>query len=178
MVYSLFLAILCFIAGSFSHLAMAPYNIAPALFIGLPALFYCLQRTDKKKIYFLYTWLFSFGYFVFSLSWISNALLVPGNESFTWAYPLALCGLPALLSFFPAFCVTFIAGRFDLEHLSGWYAFVVAFILSEVARGFLFTGFPWNNFAYAWAGALPVAQVISFGGLYFLTMLTIFWASA
>jgi len=177
MLRNLALALLCFAAGSLSHLAMAPYNLAPVLFIGLPALFFALQRTDKKKIYFLYTWLFSFGYFVFSLSWISNALLVPGNESFLWAYPLALCGLPALLALFPAFTISFFAGRYDLEHLSGWFAFVTALVLSEVARGFLFTGFPWNNFAYAWAGVLPVAQVVSFGGLYFLTILTIFWAS-
>lgn len=171
------LAVLCFTAGAISHFAMAPYNLVVALFIGIPALFYALQRTDRKRIKFLFTWLFGFGYFVFGLSWISNALLVPGNEDFYWAYPLAIGGLPALLALFPAFFVTFITYKSDLEHLSGWWAFVFALSLSEIARGYLFTGFPWNNFAYGWINALPISQIVSVGGLYFLTILTVFWAA-
>ncbi len=170
-------ACLSFLCGAILHLAMAPYNFAFLLFICLPILYYILQRAERKRIKFLYTWLFSFGYFIFGLSWISNALLVPGNEDFYWAYPLALGGLPAVLALFPAFFVTFITSRFDLEHISGWWAFVVALSLSELARGFLFTGFPWNNFAYTWISVLPIAQMASIGGLYFLTILTIFWAS-
>ncbi len=177
MLHNFLLALLCFVAGSLSHLAMAPYNLGFILFLGIPALFYAVQRAEKKRYKFLYTWLFAFGYFVFGLSWISNALLVPGNEDFYWAYPLAIGGLPAALALFPALLITFITSRFDLEHLSGWWAFVLALCLSELARGYLFTGFPWNNFAYTWISVPPVAQSVSIGGLYFLTFLTIFWAA-
>ena len=177
MLNGIILALLCFAAGCVSHFAMAPYNLGIVLFFGIPALYYALQRAETRKIKFLFSWLFAFGYFVCSLSWISNALLVPGNEDFYWAYPFALVGLPTVLALFPAFCITFIAGRYDLEHLGGWWAFVIALAISEVARGFLFTGFPWNSYGYTWIKVIPIAQVASIGGIYFLTTLTIFWAA-
>ncbi|MCB9964084.1 MAG: apolipoprotein N-acyltransferase [Rhodospirillales bacterium] len=177
MKYGYVLAALSFVAGIVAHFSMAPYNFPPALFVSFPTLYYVLKHTETNRLKFLFTWLFSFGYFVTSLSWISNALLVPGNEAFYWAYPLAIGGLPATLALFPAICVTFVTRKFDLEHVSGWLAFVFAFSLSEVARGFLFTGFPWNNVGYTWISVLPIAQVTAFGGIYFLSVLTIFWAS-
>ena len=177
MFYKLFQAGLCFALGAIAHFAVAPYNMIIVLFPALSFLYYILQRTEKKRYIFLNSWLFALGYFVFSLSWIGNALLVPGNERFMWAYPLAVAGLPILLSAFPAICLTFIAARFNCEHISGWLAFVFAFSVAEVARGFLFTGFPWNNFAYSWISVPEVAQTVSIGGLYFLSTLTFFWMS-
>ena len=97
-------AFLCLGAGGVSALAMAPHNAWPVLFITLSLLYVVVSKTVSARIAFLYGWLFGFGYFLFGLSWIGNALLVEGNP-YAWAWGLAVCGLPFLLAFFPAFAM-------------------------------------------------------------------------
>jgi apolipoprotein N-acyltransferase len=163
-------------AGALAHFSMAPYNFPPILLVAFPCFYYVLTKTEKTGTRFIYTWFFAFGYFLFSLSWIGNALLIPGNEEFLWAYPLALIGLPILLALFPAFGVSILTRGLDYTRLEGWFGFVFAYTLSEVARGYLFTGFPWNSFGYTWFEVKPVLQLVSIGGIYFLTILTVLWA--
>ena len=164
-------------AGALAHFSMAPYNFPPILLIAFPCFYYVLTKTEKISSRFTYTWFFAFGYFVFGLSWIGNALLIPGNEEFVWAYPLALIGLPILLALFPAVCVSILTHGLDYTRLEGWFGFLFAYSISEIARGYLFTGFPWNSFGYTWFEIKPVLQLVSIGGLYFLTILTLLWAS-
>lgn len=167
---------LCFVAGSFCALAMAPYNFWPVLLVGFGTFYVALHRAEKKRHAFTCGWLFGFGYFVFSLYWIGNALLVDGNP-YVWAWPLAVCGLPALLAFYTAFpaliCSQFL--KFDRWH--GYLGFIAIFAAFEWLRGHLFTGFPWNLFGYAWADMLPVVQIISLGNVYILSVLTLLWLS-
>lgn len=163
-------------AGALAHFSMAPYNFPPILLFAFPCFYYVLTKTEKTSLRFIYTWFFAFGYFLLGLSWIGNALLIPGNEEFLWAYPLALIGLPILLALFPAFCVSILTRGLDYLRLEGWFGFIFAYTLSEVARGYLFTGFPWNSFGYTWFEVKPVLQSVSIGGIYFLTILTVLWA--
>ena len=93
--------VFCFIAGSFSSLAMAPTNIWLLLFIGISVLYYAVAHLKSSWSAFFNGWFFGFGYFLFGLSWIGNALLVEGNP-YAWAWPLSVTCLPFLLSFFPA----------------------------------------------------------------------------
>lgn len=167
---------LCFFAGGLSALSMAPANASWILALTLPVLYLALHFCRSKKTAFAAGWLFGFGYFVFGLYWVGNALLVEGNP-YKWAWPLAVCGLPALLAFFPAFgaLAVYLAGR--LERFAGWAAFAAILTLSEWLRGHLFTGFPWNLFGYTWSDTLPVLQVLAFGDVYVLTFLTILWMS-
>ena len=74
--------VFCFIAGSFSSLAMAPTNIWLLLFIGISVLYYAVAHLKSSWSAFFNGWFFGFGYFLFGLSWIGNALLVEG--SFNW----------------------------------------------------------------------------------------------
>ena len=134
------------------------------------------MHAASPKAAFGYGWLFAFGYFVCSLSWIGNALLVDGNN-FAWAWPLAVSGLPALLAFFWAFAAL-IAKRFlDLRTLLGWLGFISIFCVFEWLRGHIFTGFPWNLFGYTWADTLHVLQILWLSDVYFLTWLTLLWCS-
>jgi len=167
---------LCFIAGALSALAMAPTNVWGILFLTLPVLYLALHHAKSKKAAFAAGWLFGFGYFVFGLFWIGNALLIDGNP-YQWAWPLAVCGLPAVLAFFPAFAALVIRQSGRLHTLTGWGGFAALFSLSEWLRGHLFTGFPWNLFGYTWADNLPILQVLSFTDVYGLTFLTLLWAS-
>ncbi len=173
----LFLSLaLSFAAGSFSSLAMAPLNAWPVLFISIPVLYLTITHTGSRKGAFFLGWLFGFGYFLFSLSWIGNALLVEGNP-YKWAWILAVSGLPALLAFFPAFAALCSKKLLNLRSLWGWLGFVSFYCGFEWLRGHIFTGFPWNLFGYTWVDHLAVLQVLWLSDVYMLTWLTLLWTS-
>lgn len=174
---SLLAFLLCFAVGGFSSLAMSPTNLWPLLFVGISIVYYLVANARTHKGAFFYGWFFGFGYFLFGLSWIGNALLVDGNP-YAWAWPLAVSGLPFILSLFPALACL-IAHRFvRISTLSGFFAFSALLFLSELARGYVFTGFPWNLYGYTWVEMLPIVQSVSFGSIYGLTWLTILWSSS
>ncbi|MCC6598037.1 MAG: apolipoprotein N-acyltransferase [Alphaproteobacteria bacterium] len=167
---------LCFLAGGLSALAMAPLNAAWVLLFTLPTLYLSLHFSKSGLSVFAAGWLFGFGYFVFGLYWIGNALLVEGN-AYKWAWPLAVCGLPALLAFFTAAGTWLLRRIAELDHISGWLAFAAILTLFEWLRGHLFTGFPWNLFGYTWSDTLPILQILHLSDVYGLTLLTLLWFS-
>lgn len=156
--------------------AMPPWGMWPALFLGLSLFYVLLCTAQKTRTAFLYGWLFGFGYFGAGLSWIGNALLVDGNE-FAWVWPLAVAALPALLALFTAAACALSVRAADIKRPGGFILFIASLIASEWLRGHVFTGFPWNLYGYAWAGNLPMAQLASVGGIYWLTLLTTLWAA-
>lgn len=173
----LYSAVFCLTAGALAALSMAPLNAWPVLFISLPVLYASIVFARGMWSALLFGWLFGFGYFVCSLSWIGNALLVEGNP-YQWAWPLAVSGLPALLAFFPALAMLLAYKFMNLRSLTGWLGFVSLYCGFEWLRGHLFTGFPWNLFGYTWADHLPVLQILWLSDVYTLTWLTLLWASA
>lgn len=165
------------ILGGTGAAAMPPLDILPALILSLSGLYVLINLSDiNGRKAFLYGWFYGFGFFVAGLYWIGNALLVEGNP-YKWAYPLAIIGLPVLLSFFTAFAIFFVKKLADTARISGWLLFCALFALSEYARGTVFTGFPWNLHGYVWSDSLPIAQMASVFGIYGLTLYTIMLAS-
>ncbi len=164
------------LAGSLSALSMAPVNAWPVLFLTLSVLYLTLHEVRARKTAFACGWFFGFGYFVFGLYWIGNALLIDGNP-YQWAWPLAVCGLPAVLALFTACAGVLIHQGAPLAKMSGWFGFAGIFSLAEWLRGHLFTGFPWNLFGYTWADTPPVLQILSFSDIYGLTFLTLLWST-
>ncbi len=171
------LSALCFAAGALSSFAMAPTLFWPVLFVGLSLLYMAISSAASSKVAFLYGFIFAFGYFLLSLSWVGNALLVEGNP-YKWALPLAICGLPLILAPFTAAACWASKRLFDLKSLGGFFGFVALLSTSEWLRGHIFTGFPWNLFGYTWGDTLEIAQVAALGNIYHLTALTIFWAAS
>lgn len=166
------IALLLFVFGAASAYAMAPTHYWPLLFAGLGLLYFFAANSGKSRKAFFYGWAFGFGYFVFSLSWIGNALLVEGND-YAWAWPLAVAALPACLAFFPALACFFSVKLFDLKHWHGWLGFCAGLGLFEWLRGHIFTGFPWNLFGYAWGDILPLLQILYWSDVYSLTLFSI-----
>lgn len=168
--------ILSFILGAASSYAMAPWHIVPLIFLGLSGLYVLLHRSKNAKAATLTGLFWGFGYFGVGLSWISNALLVEDNP-FRWVWPLALLGMPLMLSpflaltcgLFKRFCIT--------NKFQGFLAFTVLTLISEFMRGYLFTGFPWNLFGYSWGSNLAIIQIVSLYNIYLLSGITIFWAA-
>ena len=170
---------LCFLCGAMLVLAMPPYHIWPVAFLAYSLFFFLFAQDHAKP--FLYGFAFGFGAFFFGLIWIGNALLVEGNP-YRWAYPLAILALPLLLSTFPAIACTLSKRYFGGDIRALFFGFVSLLSLSEILRGVVFTGFPWNVPAYIWAGNDPVSTAIhdslAIGGTAFLSTLTIFWCTS
>ena len=140
-----------FAAGALLVLTQAPYDFFAAGFVSFPVLVWLLDGATAEasanplkrlKPAFAIGWWFGFGYFLAGLWWIGGALLVEA-ESFAWALPLAVVGIPLLMAFFYGFAtaVARILWGNDIGRIA---ALAFGFGLAEWLRSFLFTGFPWN----------------------------------
>ncbi len=121
-------------------------------------------------------WLWGFGYFVAGLWWLGSAFLVEADK-FLWALPFGVFGLPAVLALFPAAGFALAAALWSRGG-ARLLAFAGALTLAELARGHLFTGFPWNSFGQALAENIWLAQSGSLVGLYGLTLAALLLAAA
>lgn len=162
----------CLLLGAISATSMPPY-CTPALILGLS--FFWLNLTELKKKWHapLAGFLFGFGYFVGGIWWVGNALLVGGNP-YLWALPLAVSGLQAILAAFTMTGTALSQWLYPGRSLGAYLFFVAMMALAEWARGNLFTGFPWNLFGMVWTHNLEMLQILSVGGVYLLSLLTIF----
>ncbi|OFW87337.1 MAG: apolipoprotein N-acyltransferase [Alphaproteobacteria bacterium RIFCSPHIGHO2_12_FULL_45_9] len=167
------------VLGHLAAYGMGPYYAWPVLLICLSLYWVNLTSLADDKTWksFLSGFLFGFGYFVSSLWWIGNALLVGGNE-FKWAYPFAAGGLPLLLAIFPMIATGLIRLFAKGRSFTSFIVFIAAMFLAEFARGTMFTGFPWNLFGMSWTDNLAMLQILSVGGVYLLSALTIFMFTA
>ncbi|MGH1378359.1 MAG: apolipoprotein N-acyltransferase [Alphaproteobacteria bacterium] len=162
--------------GSFLSLSMAPINFWPILFISLSYIYINITKSKTPFDASLSGFIFSLGYFGFSLAWVGNALLIEDNPYY-WAWPFAVSGLPIVLSLFTAIgCYAYKRLYKDINNVASYIGFVTCLFISEYARGHLLTGFPWNLYGYSWIDILPIAQTASISSIYLLTLITIFWA--
>lgn len=165
---------LSFLAGALSCLSMSPYDYTIILIIGFSVLYSLLLHAQKNWHLPLITYFFGLGYFGFGLSWIGNALLVPNNP-YRWAWPLAVSGLPIIISFYYALLGVVLSRIKNRNNFNFLMLFVLGLSLTEWLRGHLLTGFPWNLYGYTWIKNLEIAQITYLTDIYFLTFLTIFW---
>lgn len=168
---------LCLLCGMILTTALPPTYMVFSAFIGL-SLFYILLASFTPKNAAMAGWLFGFGFFTIGLNWIGNAILVEGNGN-ALIYLLTITALPAALALFIS------AGAYTIRRLGtnlktpqGFLFFAGIMTLTEFLRGTLFTGFPWNLYGTIWADNLSIMQFTSLGGIYSLTLLTLFWCSA
>lgn len=160
-----------FLLGIVAAFTYAPIGAFPLLWICFPALILLLQGTRNPLGAFLTGWSFAFGYFVTGLYWIAASMFVDIRQ-FWWAVPLAVAGLPAFLSIYYGLAAA-TARWMGLRGLRGALTFSLFWFLADYARGYLFTGFPWNLEGYGWFRVLPMMQIVSVIGTYGLTVITV-----
>lgn len=172
---------IAFAAGATGALAMPPVGFVPALIVTMSVSVWLLDGCGAKNDAGLVRmrlrtaavtgWCLGFGYFVGGLYWLGAAFLVEPDR-FAWALPLGVLGLPAVLAAFTALGFTL-----ALLVWSAGPARIVALALglgvAELARAYLFTGFPWNEFGMAFGQYAVLAQGASIAGLHGLTPLVI-----
>ncbi len=174
-------ALAAFASGGLAVAALAPFDFPAVGFVSFTVLVWLLDGATgvpqagflgRLKPAFATGWWFGFGYFIFGLWWIGNALLVEA-DSFAWALPLAIIVLPGCMAVFYG-----LAGALSRiwwrEGPSRIAVLAVMFAVCELMREHLFTGFPWNPVGFTIA-PVPVlmqsASVIGISGLNGLAVL-------
>ena len=170
-------ALIAFVAGSASALAIAPFNAWPVLFLTFPVMVWLIDGSAAGRWSGPITaavagWFFGFGYFLAGLYWIGYAFLVD-VKTFGWLLPIAVAGLPAYLALYTALGLA-IARLIWVRGPERILALAAALTqVTEWLRGHLLSGFPWNTFGYALTEPLVLAQSVSLFGVWTLTFLCI-----
>ncbi|HEX4368406.1 MAG TPA: apolipoprotein N-acyltransferase [Rhodopila sp.] len=166
------------LAGVVSALALPPLYGLPALLIAIPALLCLIRGARGPAVAARRGWWFGFGLYVVGLYWITEAILYEAAR-FWWLVPFAVPGVAAIMAVFVA-----IPAAVAWWARPGWRMALTlagAWVLADIARQFVATGFPWNPLGSVWEfpGRLGdiMIQPASLAGVHGLTFATILLAS-
>jgi len=154
-------------AGGFAGLGQAPVDQPALTLVGLAVGFWII-RPETSLSHFWRGWGLGFGYFLVSLAWIVEPFLVEGRGT-AWLAPFALLVMAGGLALFWGGAFAVIRGRLRL-----WAC--MALLLAEIARSYLFTGFPWALLGYVWIDT-PAYQMAAIFGPHGLSLLTLVLAA-
>jgi apolipoprotein N-acyltransferase len=133
--------------GALSAAALPPVHAIPVLLVAVPGLLALIDGARGPAVAARRGWWFGFGHHVFGLYWITEAILFEADR-FWWLVPLAVPATAAGLAIFIAVAVA-------IARLApaGWprvLALAGAWVLTDLARQFVLTGFPWNPWGSVW----------------------------
>ncbi len=105
--------------GAITSLSLPPFNYLIINFFTFSSFFIFLFRKisqqNDKKLFFIYGWLFGFGYFLSSLYWISISLTFDQNLKFL--IPLTVILIPAFLALFYGLLSLFLSRKINIAGL-------------------------------------------------------------
>ena len=165
--------------GALAAAALPPFHAIPMLLVSVPGLLVLLDAARSPLAAARRGWWFGFGHHVLGLYWVTEAILFEAAR-FWWLVPLAVPALAATLALF-------IAAACFLARLArpGWprvLALAGAWVLADLARQFVLTGFPWNPWGSVWAIPGAVGDVLiqpaAWIGVHGLTLATLLLAGA
>lgn len=167
--------------GGAAVLGLAPFFIWPLALLCFGWLALRLDRRAKapinaSKLCRSSGFWFALGYFLFGLFWIGSAFIARGPSYIPLMIPAVLL-LCALLSLFWTIAAHSYA-RLNPRGL--WAPILFASVMSatEILRGHLLSGFPWNLPGYIFKSGGAVSQSASIIGIYGLTFLTFLLAGS
>ena len=167
------------VLGLLAALALPPVHAIPVLFVAVPCLLVLIERAPGQWAAARRGFWFGFGQHLIGLYWITEAILLE-SARYWWFVPIAVPALSALMALF-------IAGPCWLAKAvpEGWRRVAMlggAWVLFDLARQFVGTGFPWNPWGSVWAipGVMGdvMIQPAAWVGTPGLTMLTVLLAAA
>lgn len=156
------------ILGALATLGFAPFNLTGLLVASFALLYFFLSSDITKTRAFLIGIWFGLAHFSTGFYWFAFALATDIYK-FGWLIPFAVFGLSLFFSLY--FAIAFLAFR-AFKYKSP-FSFSVIITASEILRGTLFTGFPWNSIGYTW-NSLEILQFSSVFGIYGMTFITVF----
>ena len=154
--------------GVLTSLSLPPFNYVIINFLTFSLFFVFLIKKNefykKKRIFFLYGWLFGFGYFVSNLYWISISLTF--DENFKFLIPITVILVPGFIALFYGLIAYLFALLKFRNIISSFLLFSVIFGIIEFLRGYILTGFPWNLIVYSFSNQLKILSITSIIGTY------------
>ena len=165
--------------GVLAAFALPPYGALLLLLLAFPGLMVLLDTSPRVLVAARRGWWFGFGLHLVGLYWITDAIMLEAAR-FWWLVPLAVPALAAVLALFVALAT----GVARLAR-PGWrrtLALAGAWVLADLARQFVATGFPWNPLGSVWelpghAGDVMI-QPAAYVGVHGLTLVTVLLACA
>lgn len=156
--------------GAVNVFAFAPFNLWPLQILALAWLFQRIVSTpqEQPRRHFLTGWLYGFGWSAAGVHWLYISMHTYGGMP-GWMAALAV-GLLALYLGLYAGAAMALAGwlrtRWSSSPLvSALMIMPALWALSEWARGWVFTGFPWLISGYAHTAG-PLSGFAAVGGVY------------
>jgi apolipoprotein N-acyltransferase len=159
--------------GAVSAAALPPVHAVPVLLFAIPGLLALIGAAPSARAAAWRGFGFGLGHHLFGLYWITEAVLVEAARFF-WLVPIAVPFVAGVLALFLA-PVAALAWR----AAPGWprlLVFAGSWVLAELARGTVFTGFPWNLVGTVWAFDAIALQGAAFVGVHGLSLATLLLA--
>lgn len=127
--------------GALATLGFAPYSFWPAPVIALGGLFLLCADAGWKRAALL-GWLFGLAHFGTGVYWVFISTHIYGGAPF-WLGLMLAAVLFAYMAIYPAL-VCALASAFRVwRHAAGWWTLPLLWLLSELLRGWVYSGFPW-----------------------------------
>jgi apolipoprotein N-acyltransferase len=158
--------LLSIIAGGLVPFAFQPFGFYFLVFISLSTLFYLWHKTDSAKENFILGYLFGLTMFGIGVNWLHISINLFGGMHIIGAWFFTFL-LIAFISLYPALC-GYIANKFFKKyHL---LVLPALWLITEWARGWFLTGFPWLNIGTSQTDSLLAnyAAVIGDYGISFI----------
>ncbi len=164
--------------GVLAAAALPPVFAIPVLLISVPALLTLIDGSANPLIALRRGFWFGWGNFLVGLYWITEAILVEAAR-YWWLVPLAVPALAAVMALF-------VAAPCALSRLGvpGWRRAALlagCWVLSDLARQFVGTGFPWNPWGSVWAmpgmAGTVFLQPAAWVGVHGMTLATLLLAA-
>lgn len=162
--------------GLLAAAALPPLFLLPLLLPAFTGLLWLLDGVRRHRQALLLGWCFGLGFFVAGLYWVGIAMTVD-LARFGWFMPVSVLGLSAGLALFLALAVWVVwvsRARGAVRVL----LLAAAWLLAELARSLLLTGFPWNLLGTVWAFHPAPLQTAALAGVWGLGVLALLAAAA
>lgn len=162
--------------GLLAAAALPPLFLLPLLLPAFTGLLWLLDGVRRHRQALALGWCFGLGFFAAGLYWVGIAMTVD-LARFGWFMPISVLGLSAGLALFTAIAVWAVWAS-GARGAARVLLLAAAWLLAELARSLLLTGFPWNLLGTVWAFHPVPLQAAALVGVWGLGVIALLAAAA
>ena len=132
--------------GAVATLGFPPFDLWSLSVVALAGLYALCADLGARRAALL-GWLFGLGHFGTGVYWVFISTHVYGGAPI-WLSVLLCAVLFSYLALYPALACALASGLGAWRARLGWLLVLAAWTLSELLRGWVYTGFPWLSLGY------------------------------